>query len=294
MTAPPPQQPPPGYDAAPVGMSACVRHPNRLTGLSCTRCGRPACHECLREASVGYQCVDCVRESKRTARRATTVAGAELNTRPLIVPLLIVVNVAIFAFTVYQAQSLNRNAAAPLFFDWALLPSFIAGGEWWRLFTSGFLHYGPIHLLVNMFALWIIGRDMELVLGRLRFSVVYLLSLLGGAIAVFLFGDLDAPVAGASGAVFGLMGGIAVAVLRLKLDVRQALVLIGVNIAISFIIPNISLLGHLGGLVVGALATLGMVYPPPAKRTTIQLGTVLGLSVVLVALYIYRDLQLGI
>lgn len=222
------------------------------------------------------------------------MAGAELNTRPLIVPMLIVVNVAIFAFTVYQAGSLNNNAAAPLFLDWALLPEFAAGGEWWRLITSGFLHYGPIHLLMNMFALWVIGRDMELVLGRLRFAAVYLLSLLGGGVAVFLLGDLGTPVAGASGAVFGLMGGIAVAVLRLKLDARQAFVLIGINIVLSFTIPGISLLGHLGGLVIGALTTVGMVYPPAARRTPIQLGTVLVLFVAMVALFVFRDAQLGI
>jgi membrane associated rhomboid family serine protease len=275
-------------------MPTCARHPDRPTGLSCARCGRPACSECLHDASVGYQCVDCVRAGRRDTRRATTVAGAELNTRPLVVPLLILVNVAVFAFTVFQAHSLNNNASAPLFYQWALLPEFVAGGEWYRLFTSGFLHYGPIHLLMNMFALWVIGRDMELVLGRLRFSVVYLLSLFGGGLSVFLFGALSTPVAGASGAVFGLMGGIAVAVLRLKLDMRQAFVLIGLNLVISFTIPGISLLGHLGGLVVGALVTLGMVYPPPAKRLAVQVGTVSVLIVAMVALFLLRDAQLGI
>jgi membrane associated rhomboid family serine protease len=235
-----------------------------------------------------------VREARRGTRRAVTVAGAELNTRPLVVPLLILLNVAVFVVTVVQAHSLNDNATAPLFYNWALLPEFVAGGEWYRLATSGFLHYGPIHLLMNMFALWVIGRDMEVVLGRLRFTVVYVLSLLGGGLSVFLFGALTAPVAGASGAVFGLMGGIAVAVRRLRLDMRQALVLIGLNLVISFTIPGISLLGHLGGLIVGALATIGMVYPPPSKRLVVQVGTVAALLVAMVALFFFRDAQLGI
>lgn len=293
MSVPPPEYPPPGYGAAPTGLPGCVRHPDRRTGLSCTRCGRPACPECLHEASVGYQCVDCVREGRRTTRRATTVAGAEMNTRPLIVPLLILVNVAVFAFTVYEAGSLNGNNASPLFTAWALSPDFVSGGEPWRIVTAGFLHFGPIHLVLNMLALWVLGRDLEVVLGKVRFVALYLLSLLGGGLAVFVFDENNAIVAGASGAVFGLMGGIVVAILRMKLDARQALAIIAINIVLSFTIDGISLLGHLGGLVVGALVTVGLVYPPPAQRTVIQVGTVLGVLAALLAVFFVRDAQLG-
>lgn len=274
-------------------MSTCVRHPDRRTGLRCSRCDRPACPACLHEASVGYHCVDCVREGRRATRMATTVAGARLRSVPVVVPTLIALNVIVFVVTVVQAHSLNQNRRAALFSEWTLWPPVVADGQWWRLFTSGFLHYGLIHIGLNMVALWVIGRDLELVLGRWRFTVLYVLSLFGGGISVFMFGDPSVPVAGASGAVFGLLGGIVVAVFRLKLDARPALLVVGLNIVISVTIPGISLLGHLGGLVVGALVTVGMVYPKPGRRTVIQYGTVLGVLAALVALYFLRDAQFG-
>lgn len=290
MTEPPA---PPGDGGVSAEQSVCARHPDRRTGLRCSRCDRPACPACLREAAVGYQCVDCVREGKRTTRTATTVAGAQLRSTPIVVPTLIAANVVVFVITVVQAHSLNRNIRSPLFNDWSLWPPIVAYGEWWRLFTSGFLHLGPIHLLLNMVALWVVGRDLELLLGRLRFSVLYVLSLFGGGISVFMFGDRTIPVAGASGAIFGLLGAIVVVIIRLRLDPRRALIVVGLNIVISVTVPGISLLGHLGGLMVGALAAVGMVYPSPARRTLVQAGTTIGLVLVLVALFYFRLAQFG-
>ena len=275
----PPTPPYPG--GPPPGPAACVRHPDRATGLRCTRCDRPACPECLREASVGYHCVDCVREGSRGARRGTTVAGAELGGRPIIVPTLIVVNVAVFALTVAQAGSLGGNAAAPLFRAWSLVP-LLVDGEWWRVLTSGFLHFGPVHLLFNMLALWIIGRDVEVVLGRGRFLAVYLLGVLGGAAAAMLFSAPDIQLAGASGAVFGLMGALVVLLRRMRAPAGQVFGLIAVNIAISFL-PGISLTAHLGGLVAGAAATAALVYAPARSRTAVQAGALGALAVLLVA-----------
>ncbi|MCP2262137.1 Membrane associated serine protease, rhomboid family [Streptoalloteichus tenebrarius] len=271
----------------------CPRHPDRVTGLRCTRCGRPACPECLREASVGYQCVDCVADGRRDVRRAVTVAGAEVRQRPLVVPVLILLNVVVFAWTAVQAGSIADNSASPLFSRWALWPPAVAGDQWWRVVTSGFLHIGPVHLVLNMIALWVLGRDLEIILGRLRFLAVYLVSLLGGSAAVFLFGDTRVPVAGASGAVFGLMGGIAVAVIRLRLDPRPALTVIGLNVVLSIVVPGVSLLGHLGGLVVGAVASAGMVYAPARRRGLVQSGVLVGLLVALAVVFVLRDASFG-
>jgi membrane associated rhomboid family serine protease len=276
-----------------AGLPTCQRHPDRTTRLKCVRCDRPTCAECLRDAPVGHQCVDCVGEARRTVRRPVTVAGAEINHKPLIVPLLIMANLALYAITVAQAGSLRENQVSDLFGQWELWPPVVAYGEWWRLVTSGFLHFGPIHIVMNMVALWIIGRDMEMVLGRARFAVVYLVSLLGGGAAVFLFGSEESAVAGASGAVFGLMGGMAVAVIRLKLNASAAIGVIVLNIVISFAIPNISWLGHLGGLVVGAIATAGMVYAPPKNRLPVQVGTIATLTAVLIGLIMFRYTQLA-
>lgn len=278
-TGPPnPGGPPP---KAPV---ACVRHPDRATALRCVRCDRPSCPECLREASVGYQCVDCVAAGTRGVRRAVTVAGAQPGTRPLMVPVLIVLNLAMFAWTAAQAGSIVQNFAAPIFREWALVPVLVGDGEWWRVVTSGFLHVGPLHLAFNMLALWIIGRDLETVLGRGRFLAVYLVSLLGGSAAVMLFKDADTAVAGASGAVFGLMGALAVVLRRMNVPAGQVLGLIAINVFISVVIPNISLIAHLGGLAVGAAATAALVYAPVRNRVAYQAGALGGLAVLLLVL----------
>ncbi|HYH29558.1 MAG TPA: rhomboid family intramembrane serine protease [Pseudonocardia sp.] len=261
-----------------------MRHPDRATGLSCTRCGRPACPECLREASVGYQCVDCVAEGRRVTRRPSTVAGAAPGVRPIVVPVLIALNVAVYAWTVVQAGDPMNNAMADLFGEWALVPGLVQYGEWWRVLTSGFLHIGAIHLLFNMMALWILGRDLETVLGRGRFLAVYVIALLGGAAAVMLFYAPNQAVAGASGAVFGLMGGLAVVLRRLRVPAGQVIGLIVVNVVISVLIPGISLIGHLGGLVVGAAATAALVYAPARNRAVVQTAALVGLAVVVLLL----------
>ncbi len=192
-----------------------------------------------------------------------TVAGAPAarGSLPFVTYALIAVNVAIFAVTAAQAQSLLENRASDLFLRWVLYPPAVADGQWWRVLGSGFLHYGPIHLLLNMFALYVIGRDAELVLGRLRYLSVYLVSLLGGAAAVMVFAQ-DSATAGASGAVYGLFGAITVILIRLRQNPNQMLILIAINVFISFSLPGISLWGHLGGLAAGTSATLGILFLP--------------------------------
>lgn len=270
-------------------LPGCVRHPDRPTGLRCVRCDRPACPDCLREASVGYQCVDCVAEGSKTVRAPRTIGGARTTrSRALVmVPALIGINVLAFAVTAVQAGSIVNNETSAIFEDGALVPGYVSAGEWWRLITSGFLHFGnyggfgPVHLLFNMFALWVIGRDLEVALGRGRFLGVYLISLLGGSTAVMLFGEAGGGVAGASGAVYGLFGGIAVIVFKAKLNPTPVLTLIAINIFLSVTLPGISLLGHVGGLLAGALSTAAMVYAPPARRLQVQVGACVALTVLM-------------
>lgn len=286
----------PGYD--PSTQPACVRHPDRPTGLACARCEKPSCPECLREASVGYQCVDCVNEGAAASRvaarqsggRAVIGAGAE---KSLVVPLLIGLNVGIFLLTVLEARSVMGNSQAGLFEMWSLRPIAVAQGEWWRLFSTGFLHFGPIHLAFNMWALWVIGRDIEMFLGRARFLLLYLVSLLGGAAASFLFSQVQAETAGASGAVFGLMAAAAVLLHRLGRSPRPAIMLLSINIALSILIPGVSLSGHLGGLVVGAAVAAILVYAPRGRERAVQLGGIAALVIVLLALMVVRAQMLN-
>ena len=259
----------------PAGVAACVRHPDRATRLACSRCGRPACPDCLREASVGYHCVDCVAAAvpTRAPRRAA-------GTRSVVVPTLVALNLAVFAWTVADARSLLDNADAALFRAWALVPAAVAEGEWWRLITAGFLHIGPLHIAFNMYALWVLGRDLEIVLGRGRFLALYLVSLLGGSAAVVLFADPDQYVAGASGAVFGLMSGLLLVLVRLRRPYGQVVAIIVLNLVITQVVPGISMAGHVGGLVVGGVAATALVF---AKRPLVQAGALLLLTAALLA-----------
>ena len=286
----PPQHPDRGTQA---GLPACVRHPDRPTGLSCTRCGRPACPECLVEAAVGFQCVDCVREGNRGVRRPTTVAGAALASKPVLVPALIGLNVLMFAITALLARSPMSNENSAFFHALSAYAPSIASGQWWRVVTAGFLHFGLLHLVVNMVALWFL-RDLELLLGKVRFAVVYLLSLVGGTVGTYLFSALGTEGAGASGAIYGLLGGLLIAVIRLKQDRHALMQVVGVialNLAFSVAIPQISLLAHLGGLVIGAALTAGMLYAPAASRVLWQTLTAVGVLVVLVVAFAIRTPQ---
>ncbi|MGW5050861.1 rhomboid family intramembrane serine protease [Actinokineospora sp. NPDC004072] len=279
---------------AQAGLPVCARHRDRPTGLSCTRCGRPACPECLVEASVGYQCVDCVDAGRRTTRQAATVAGARVDGKPVLVPAIIAVNVGIFLLTAVLARSVVDNGDSPFFRALVGFDPSITDGQPWRLLTAGFLHFGPIHVLVNMMSLWFL-RDLETVLGKGRFLALYLLSLLGGSMAEYVFGDIGGQLAGASGAVYGVLGALIVVMVRLKR--RQATQLIGYVFVLTLItwwaIPNVSLLGHVGGLVVGAALAVAFVYAPPANRLALHVGACVLVFAVLLGLFLLRQAQLA-
>lgn len=200
---------------------------------------------------------------------------------------LIAVNVIVYAITVAQAgDPMNNTSGSALARSWTLNSLLVADGGVFRLIGSGFVHYGPIHLLVNMFALYLIGRDVELVLGRARYLAVYFLSLLGGSASVMVLENPLTLTVGASGAVFGLLGAQAVILLRLKRSPVPVLVVIAVNIFISVSIPGISLWGHMGGLVAGAAATAGLVFLPNRREGTTTLAgiSIAWMSVIAVAL----------
>jgi len=221
-----------------------------------------------------------------------TIAGARADRKPVMVWLLITVNVLVFAITAAQAHSVMSLGSSRLFVQWWLVPVETRNGYWYQLITAGFLHANPIHILMNMLALWVIGRDMERILGPARFTAVYLVGLLGGSVDVLLFGQADAPTVGASGAVFALMGGLLVLVYRLKLNPSQVIGMIAINLVISVAIPGISLLGHVGGLVTGGVLTAGLIYAPARNRTLWQVGSVVVLVAVLIGLVLVRFSQI--
>ena len=270
--------PPPMPQRAP----SCYRHPDRVTFVSCNRCGRPVCPECMVSASVGQQCVDCVHQASqtvitpaRTWRRSGPV--------PVLSYTLIAINVAVFLL-----QAVNPI----LKFQLALVPVLVADGEYYRLITSAFVHYGLAHILFNMYALYVLGPELERHLGRWRFAALYGLSLLGGSVLVYLLSEVNAPTAGASGAIFGLFAATFVASKRLNLDVRWLVGLIAINLVITFMFPGVSWQGHIGGLITGGVLTAAYLYAPQDRRTLVQAGATIGLLVLFLVLIAWRTTSL--
>ncbi len=199
--------------------------------------------------------------------------------QPVLTYSLIAVNVIAFAFSAKASGSIEHNMYSTEVANLALSAPATAHGWWWTAVTAGFLHFGPIHLLVNMFTLYVFGRNIEEALGRARFGAIYAVSLLGGSAAVLWFGLENTVTVGASGAIFGLIGAELVLLLRLKLNPTSLLVIIGVNVVASLTLPGISWLGHAGGFVAGTLVTAGIVYAPellPKDRRTRERAIAVG------------------
>lgn len=268
----------------------CYRHPDRPTGLACTRCGRPACPDCLTPAAVGQHCVECVRQGRDDVRPVRNAVGTQVSRVPItyVTYSLIAINVIVYAITALQAHSLIDNQRSRLFYDWVLVPALVGDDGWIRVLGSGFLHYGPIHLLANMFALYVLGPYCEVALGRGRFVAVYLASLLGGSAAVTALSDPLTASAGASGAIFGIFGAVAVIMLRTRQNLTQIAVLLVINLIITFSVPGISIWAHLGGLLTGTVATTGILYVPRwlgirETRTALNIGWAVVAVVALIA-----------
>lgn len=310
----------------------CYRHPSRITYLRCSRCDKPICPDCMNTAVVGQHCPDCARAGRRTQRSARTVFGGTLAGQYGHITIALIginVGVAVLAAIVGGTQAVAGGAwggllggSTPLHYWGAMVPgvpgdtityvtndgqvlgtaSGVVNGDYYRLLTSTFLHYGVFHLLLNMWALWVVGGVLEPLLGRIRFLAMYLVSGLGGSVAVYLtsgmdlqlfgdrplFGDIESLTAGASGAVFGLFGAFYVVLRRLRRDTSGITVILAINLIFTFTVSGISVAGHLGGLAVGALAAFGLAYAPRERRTMIQVATVGGIAVLLIALTLLR------
>lgn len=270
----------------PTVLPGCYRHPDRATGIRCTRCERPICTECMIAAPVGFQCPECVAGAAAQTRQATTIAGGALIGRPMVTYTLIGINLAVFLVQF----SVGINAVAG---DYGMWPVGIAvGGEWWRLVTAAFLHGSFLHIAFNMYVLFALGPTLERILGHSRYLILYVLAAIGGGVASYVFSDMRTVSVGASGAIFGLMGALVVAGRRLRYDVTQVLVLLGINVVIGFIASGVDWRAHLGGLVTGALVAAIMVLPSPRHRMAVQVGGILALLGVMAVLVMWRTAQI--
>lgn len=240
-------------------------------------------------APVGFQCPGCVAAARPAQTAPRTVAGGVPISRPVVTYVLIGVDVAIFL-------GLLLLGIDPAATGLAMSPPEVAFGAWWQLVTSAFLHYGFLHIAFNMYVLFALGPTMERILGHGRYLLLFLLSALGGGIASYAFSPVATVSLGASGAIFGLMGGLVVAGRRLGYDIRQVLILLGINILIGFIPMGGSIVidwrAHLGGLVAGAAAAAVFVMAPRAHRLLWQSAGVAAMILLMALLVAWRTSQI--
>ncbi|HSB38987.1 MAG TPA: rhomboid family intramembrane serine protease [Gaiellaceae bacterium] len=237
-------------------MPYCYRHPNRETFVSCSECGRPICAECMTPAPVGQRCPEHSGKPQGTRRISAGVRrGAFEGTGALATKALLAVNILIYVITAAQGAGLNSPGGS-LYARWVLYGPLVAQGDWWRLITSAFLHASLLHIAFNMYFLWIVGSAVESALGRGRFLLVYFVSALAGSAGALVHTPAQ-PVVGASGALFGILG--AALVLERQRNYvlgGSAAALIIINLILGFTLRNISIGGHIGGLIGGILCTL--------------------------------------
>jgi len=241
-------------------VQTCYRHQDRRAGVRCQRCERPICPSCMHQASVGFHCPECVRGAAQQVHTMRTVQRSAAN--PVVTTALVAMNVAI-----YLVASIGSGLAEPSFgvqLDFALIGQGlsssagligVAEGEWYRLVSGGFLHGSLLHLGFNMYVLWILGKQLEPALGQVAFAAVYFASMLAGSLGVMVL-EPDALTVGASGAVFGLFGYAVVAQYVRGINPMQTGLgmVILINLAFTFLVPGISIGGHVGGLLGGFVA----------------------------------------
>jgi membrane associated rhomboid family serine protease len=240
----------------------------------------------MTSAAVGFQCPECVAEGAASTPTVRSRLGARVPSRPTVTLALIALNVVAFGWEYVAGTDAVTQA-------WAMIPGRVAlFDEYYRMFSSMFLHYGLLHIGFNMLVLWMLGPQLEQILGHVRFGVLYLVAGLGGSVAVLLFSGPVVRAGGASGAIFGLMGAYVVVGKALRADISQVIGLIGLNVVLGFVIPGTEWRAHLGGLAVGALVGAIFAFAPARNRVLVQSLGVLAIAAVLVVLVVVRDQSL--
>lgn len=254
-------------------MPHCYRHPDREAGRSCTRCGKPACSQCLVQASVGSHCVECAKASRPDVNTRVKLASSRVLTPATYT--LIGINVAIFVLmgaadpksfsgsitSLHADLGLSRTILQGRVINWDQT-GVIPAHEWYRLVTSGFIHFGVLHVAMNMLLLFQLGNLLERALGSSRLTAVYFASLLAGSLGVVII-DGQGLTGGASGAVFGLMTCAAVGLHRRGVNIFSTGIgmTLALNLVFTFTIRGISIGGHLGGAIAGGICGWVMLAP---------------------------------
>jgi membrane associated rhomboid family serine protease len=275
----------------------------------------------MRNAAVGFQCPACVTRGARDTRQEMAPYGGRRSADPsLTSKVLIGINAAVWLLIVatgglasrwYDALALlPRGRCVPVGESGSYFPQLgegvcstspsrtwvegVVDGSWWQLATSAFAHAEIWHIGFNMLALWVLGPQLELMIGRARFLSVYLLSALAGSVMVYWLADPAGSTLGASGAVFGLMGALLVVVHKVGGSVTGILGWLGINVVITLVGRDfISWQGHLGGLLGGIAVAALVVHAPRRARKPVQYGGLAALTVLLLALVVWRTVVLA-
>ena len=259
-------------------LTYCYKHPDRETGVSCQRCDRYICPDCATPGAVGYLCPE-------DAGVKSTVVKANFQ-KPLIqlMPvtlLFMAINIIVFVFEMLDPTFIYA-------IDFRIYSPETSSLV--RAFTSGFAHSTSdlLHILFNMWSLFIVGRILEPILGKLKFIILYFLSMFGGSLAFLILGSYGAAVVGASGAIFGLMAALIIVLRAMKSDARQIMLLVGINFFLSFS-PGIAWQAHVGGFIAGGLVTLVYAkFRKPNEQSTLYI-LVAVIAVALAGLWIYGN-----
>ena len=270
-------------------MAACYRHPSRETAVSCSNCGRPICPDCMTTSPVGMRCPECARQTvnvrtiRTPSRRAVSVTAVLISINAVA---FLIEGSGAFTFTGAPGNSSVLNHG--LLYGLSVRSGPPLGGipdqQYYRLLTSGFLHLDLLHILSNMYVLYWVGRLLEPAIGRSRFIAIYFVGLLAGSLGVLIVSPLN-PTAGASGAIFGLLGAAFTEAQRRGIDAvrNQLVILIALNLLFTLSVPSISIGAHLGGLIGGGIATLGFQQGDKIRSRALGWGVCAALAVVAVA-----------
>jgi membrane associated rhomboid family serine protease len=238
----------------------CYRHPDRVTGLSCSECGRPICTECMSMAPVGIRCPEHSGKAQGVQRVTRGVQRAAFEgTGAKVTKALVAINVAVYVAELATGGGVNGTGST-IYLHGVLYGPLVEQGDWWRLLTAAFLHYGPVHLILNMVGLYWFGSLLEERIGSGRYVMLYLVSGLAGSAGALLWSNgFLTPTVGASGAIFGILGaGLVLERQRDYVFGGSALGVIIINFELTFSISSISKGGHIGGLVGGIICALGL------------------------------------
>jgi membrane associated rhomboid family serine protease len=264
--------------------TTCVNHPDRAASVVCAHCDRPICTDCMREAPVGWQCPDCIAAGAKKTKviqpfAASNRTGAIGSTNPTpVVISLVVINAVVFVASGFGKYSVLAR--------YGLVPDRVHNQhQYYRLFDSIFLHLNFLHIGSNMLTLLIVGPAVEVMLGKSRFLVLYLLAGLGGSVLAYLIAPANEISVGASGAIFGVMGAYVVLARFRQKPMGPVVILIVVNLVIGFT-GNIEWQAHIGGLLIGAALAFAFQYASTLRDRAQDLAVTVGASVVTLGLLV--------